>query len=161
MDDNAVQRTKCEEGATEQDSGIWLCSSMQGYCAAVLNRKAESTCWGTSLFFMNGVQTKKYTNLCDLDRTFMACKVSPTFALSHTKLVGLARCQGEHKERFLSLSLRLSTTKKKKVILISSAKGCSDTRELLGCCGSANWHMLSEVWYSRKGFLARKRGLVL
>lgn len=48
---------------------------------------------------------------------------------------------------------------KKMVILTSFAKGCSDTWELLGCYGSANWDMLSEVWYRRKGFLARKNGL--
>lgn len=43
-------------------------------------------------------------------------------------------------------------------ILISFAKGYSDTRELLGCCGSANWYMLSEVWYSRKGFFWQEKG---
>lgn len=102
---------KCEEGATEQNLGIWLCSSIQGHWAAALNRMAESTSWRTSLFFMNGVLTNKDTKIYDLDGSFVACEVNPTFALSHIKLFKLARCQGELKERSLSFSLRLSPTK--------------------------------------------------
>lgn len=84
MDDDAVQRT---EGATEEDSGIWLCSRTQGHWAVMLNRMAESTSWRTSLLFMNGVWTSKNTKIHDLDCSFMVCEVNPTFALSCIKLI--------------------------------------------------------------------------
>lgn len=103
---------KCEEGATEQDIGVWLCSSTLERWAAVLNRTAELISWRTSLFFMNGVWTSKDTKIHDLNDSFMAREVNPTFALSHIKLVWLSRCQGEHKERSLSLSLWLFPNKK-------------------------------------------------
>lgn len=125
----------------------------------MLNRMVESTSWRTSLLFMNGVWTSKDTRIHDLDGSFMACEVNPTCALSLIKLIWLAKWQGEPGERSLSISLWFSPTKRNMAILISFAKGYSDTRELLGCCGSANWYMLSEVWYSRKGFFGKKKGI--
>ena len=96
----------------------------------------------------------------DLDGRFMASEVNPAlpFELGQVGLIG-KMSRRTRRMVFVSLNVVIPI-QKRMVILISFTKGCSDRCELLGCYGSANWDMLSEVWYNRKGFLARKRGPV-
>lgn len=150
---------KCGEGATEQDSGIWLCSRTQGHWAVVLNRMVESTSWRTSLLFMNGVWTSKDTRIHDLDGSFMACEVIPLLLWVTSSWFDWQNVKESMRKGLCLSHCGYPQPKRNMVILISFARGYSDTRELLGCCGSANWYMLSEVWYSRKGFFGKKKGV--
>lgn len=91
----------------------------------------------------------------------MASEVNPTL-LFELDQVGLTSKISMRAWGLVFVSLTVAVPIQKMIVIfISFTKGCSDRCELLGCYGSANWDMLSEVWYSRKRFLARKRGPVL
>lgn len=150
-----------EEVAMEEGFMIWFCSSTRGCWTAALDRWAETPSWSTTLLFVNGVWTTSLDKYVTEMAGSWQVRWTLLFLLSWIKLVWLARCQGECGKWSLSLSMWLSPSKKMVIILNSFTKGCSDRCELLGCYGSANGDMLSEVWYSRKGFLARKTGPVL
>lgn len=151
-----------EEMDIEEGFVVWFCSSTEGCWTAVLDKWAETTSWRASLLFVNGGWTTS------LDKViWLRWQIHGKWGEPYSSFwVGSSWFDQQDVKESMGTGLRLSLKvaipiQKMIVIFISFTRGCSDRCELLGCYGSANWDMLSEVWYSRKRFLARKRGPVL
>lgn len=160
MDVNATKGQQWEDMAMEEGFTIWFCSSTQGCWTVALDGWAETPSWRACLVFVNGVWT---TNL-DKYMSWMAGSWQGEHCSSFW--VGSSWFHRQDAKESMVNGLCFSQDgyshpKKMVVILISFTKGCSGICEPLGRYGHANWDMLSRVWYSRKGFLARKTGPVL